>query len=244
MNLASSAILTYHSIDDSGSVISVSPRLFRQHMDMLAAAGTPVVPLQQVRITPGAVAITFDDGFCNFLDHALPVLVEHRFPATVFVVSDYCGKQNDWPSQPRGVPCLDLMDWADLRDLPRHGIALGGHSATHAPLTGIWGDLLRREISDSRTMIEELGGAPITTFAYPYGGVNESVRRVVASEYRLACGTSLRLTEPGDDAFDLPRIDAFYLKKGWTVRNLFGPPGRAYLRARGWMRSARVAVAR
>src|SRR6202043_11676 len=99
MTSGESAILTYHSLDDSGSVISVPPALFRRQMDFLAASGIPVVPLNEVMKRPGSVAITFDDGFRNFADHAVPVLERHRLPATVFVVSRYCGLTNDWPSQ-------------------------------------------------------------------------------------------------------------------------------------------------
>jgi len=67
-------VLTYHSLDNSGSVISLSPGLFRDQMQQLADAGVPVVPLPMVDSVSGAVAITFDDGYQNFLEHALPVL--------------------------------------------------------------------------------------------------------------------------------------------------------------------------
>jgi peptidoglycan/xylan/chitin deacetylase (PgdA/CDA1 family) len=243
MNIVSSGILTYHSIDDSGSVISIPGEVFRLHMSMLRDSGTPVVPLDQLHTTPGSIAITFDDGFRNFLHGALPVLRHHGFPATVFVVADYCGKRNDWPSQPPGIPALDLMDWAELREIVRHGISLGGHSATHPRLTAVSDDRLRRELVASRAKIEDRTGVALTAFSYPYGESDEHVRRQVAREYRIACGTTLRFLQPNDNPLDLPRVDAFYLQNPWTMRNLLGPGGRAYIRARGWMRSARAAVA-
>ena len=67
-------ILTYHSIDDSGSVISVSPAQFRRHMQILTEKRIRVVPLRDVQATPGAVALTFDDGYRNLVEHAAPVL--------------------------------------------------------------------------------------------------------------------------------------------------------------------------
>jgi peptidoglycan/xylan/chitin deacetylase (PgdA/CDA1 family) len=243
MAIASSAILTYHSIDASGSPISVSPAMFRLHMAMLAEAKIPIVPLDQLCTTPGSVAITFDDGFRNFTEHALPVLRNHGYPATVFVVSGYCGKRNDWPSQPSGIPVLDLMDWAELRDIVPHGISLGGHSATHARLTGVSEDQLRREVFDSRARIEDRTGVSLIAFSYPYGDVDGYVRRHVARSYRIACGTSLRYLEPGDDMRDLPRLDAYYLQNGLAMRKLLSPGTRAYVRARGWIRTARTAVA-
>ena len=243
MAIASAAILTYHSIDESGSPISVSPAMFRLQMAMLAEAKIPIVPIDQLCTTPGSVAITFDDGFRNFLTGALPVLREHNFPATVFVVSDYCGKRNDWPSQLSGIPVLDLMDWAELRDIVPQGISLGGHSATHARLTGVSDDQLRREVFDSRAKTEERTGVHLAAFSYPYGDVDGYVRRHVARTYRVACGTSLRYLEPDDDLRDLPRLDAFYLQNGLAMRRLLSPGTRAYIRARGWIRNARTAVA-
>src|SRR5271157_5964061 len=126
-----SAILTYHSLDDSGSVISIQPALFRRHMEFLAESGVPVVPLDQVLGRPGSVAITFDDGFRNFADWALPVLDRHQLPATIFIVSQYCGQMNDWPSQSgAGVPRLPLLSWGELAALPAL-VSVGAHTATH-----------------------------------------------------------------------------------------------------------------
>ena len=86
-----SAILTYHSLDESGSVISMPPALFRAQMECLAESPSKVVPLAEICDRPGAVAITFDDGFANFAEYAAPVLERLSLPATVFVVSGFCG---------------------------------------------------------------------------------------------------------------------------------------------------------
>ncbi len=82
-----SAILTYHSIDSSGSIISVAPTLFQAHMEVLAGSRIPVVPLAEIQRRDGCLAITFDDGFENFESAALPFLEKYAFPATVFLVT-------------------------------------------------------------------------------------------------------------------------------------------------------------
>ena len=66
------AILTYHSLDDSGSVLSTAPRLFAEQMHILHEQGVRVVPLEKALLGSGSatepcVAITFDDGFKNCL---------------------------------------------------------------------------------------------------------------------------------------------------------------------------------
>jgi peptidoglycan/xylan/chitin deacetylase (PgdA/CDA1 family) len=126
-----SAILTYHSLDTSGSVISVAPDLFRRQIECLLERNTLIVPLQQVFETPGSVALTFDDGFENFFRYAVPVLEKYNLAATVFVVSGYCGRLNNWPGQPKsGIPVLPLMTWDHLRQLPEN-IEIGAHTVNH-----------------------------------------------------------------------------------------------------------------
>ncbi len=237
-----SAILTYHSIDCSGSPISIPPHALRMHLDVLAGAGVRVAPLAEAAVVPGSVALTFDDGFRNFLDHALPMLEARHLPATVFVVSAHCGKHNDWPSQPAGIERRPLMDWADLRDLAKRGIVIGGHSVSHPDLTILDDAALRSELADCRARIEDRAGVAVEAFAYPYGLSDARVRSAAAAHYRLAVGTTLRFTGRGDDPFDLPRIDAYYLRHEWVVRRLFERGGGAYVRARGVLRSVRSAL--
>src|SRR5262245_38055173 len=130
---AASAILTYHSLDRSSSVISVEPDRFRRQMEQLAASGVKVVPLADVLTHEESVAITFDDAFGNLVDYALPVLERLALPATIFAVSGYTGRRNDWPSQPGGIPLMPLMDWTALRDLPPL-FSVGAHTVNHPDL--------------------------------------------------------------------------------------------------------------
>ncbi len=93
-------VLTYHSIDNSGSVISTGPETFRKQMQILADADFNVVSLktlgksllENAALPPKTIVLTFDDGFQNFYTTAFPVLNEYNFPATVFLITDYCGK--------------------------------------------------------------------------------------------------------------------------------------------------------
>ena len=82
------AILTYHSIDSSGSPISISEESFRGHIRFFGSGRVRVVPLAELAALPDetdAVTLTFDDGFLNFTSAVLPSLAHLGFPATVFV---------------------------------------------------------------------------------------------------------------------------------------------------------------
>jgi peptidoglycan/xylan/chitin deacetylase (PgdA/CDA1 family) len=241
MNSGRSCILTYHSVDASGSVISVSPRVFRDQMAWLAETGTRVVPLSEIQSTPAAVALTFDDGFQNFFEHVMPVLDQHRFPATVFVVSGYCGAANTWPSQPLRPPVgrIDLMSWSELEQVAKAGISVGSHTATHPFLTHLPEPEVEEELRSSRTMIEDRTGRSVITFAYPYGDSSAAVRRAAARYYSLACGTELAFVSSDSDSMELPRLDVFYLQRQFWFERLRTEYGAAYLAARRSLRRLR-----
>lgn len=234
-----SAILTYHSLDETGSVISIQPDLFQRQMDFLGESKIPVVTLDEALRTPRSVAITFDDGFRNFFEKALPALERHGFPATVFVVSDYCGGRNNFPSQPRsGIPDLPLMSWEELSSLPDF-IAVGAHTATHPDLTTLSVADCERELRDCRERLEQRLARRVNWFAYPYGASTSAVRSMAGRYFDLAVGTSLRFLTTGADAMDLPRIDTYYLRSKLGIERLFSGRGGAYIGLRHLMRKAR-----
>lgn len=230
-----SAILTYHSLDDSTSVISLAPEVFRGQMEWLAAQRIRVLPLQQAWQVPGAVALTFDDGYKSFLDHALPVLDRLGFPATVFVVSGLCGRRNEWIPPGQGLPLLELMGWDDLRRLPAT-IEIGSHTVCHSDLVRLPATEVERELRQSRTEIEDRVGREVTAFAYPYGISNSAVREAASRHYRLACGTLLGFSGPESDRWLLPRLDVYYLRSAFWFRRTWRSSGRAYLGFRALLR--------
>jgi peptidoglycan/xylan/chitin deacetylase (PgdA/CDA1 family) len=241
-----SCILTYHSLDSSGSVISIRPGVFRDQMEYLAEAGARVTPLQAVCTTPGAIALTFDDGFRNFFEHAFPVLQRFRFPATVFVVSGYCGGQNNWPSQPKnnGISSAELLRWSEVEELARAGIEIGAHTVTHPRMSLLSPQETEEELLRSRAAIEDRIGRPVRSFAYPYGESTPGVRAAVARHFDLACGTRLAYLSSASDPVDLPRIDMYYLQKPFWFEGLQSTRGSAYLGARGLLRALRQTLRR
>jgi peptidoglycan/xylan/chitin deacetylase (PgdA/CDA1 family) len=234
-----SAILTYHSIDDSGSVISMPPATFRRHMDFLAQAGISVVPLVQALTQPGSVAITFDDGFANLIDHAIPVLAQHNFPATIFLVAKYCGGQNNWPGQSYDkASVLRLMSWEQAAAL-HPAITVGAHTVNHPDLTRLNPAECERELRDCQTEIEQRIGRPARWLAYPYGSSSIQVQQIASRYFDLAVGTKLRFLPAHPNPMDLPRIDTFYLRDSFPIERLLTPVGSAYIGVRNLLRQLR-----
>ena len=179
------AILTYHSIDESGSPISIARDEFDRHVAWLASGQVKVVPLDRLASDPGPdlVAITFDDGFKNFALSAAPRLAERGLPVTLFIVSDRAGLTNAWGDRPApGIPNLELLTWDQIRQLAESGVAIGSHTRRHPRLTRLGPEQLDDELAGSADRIErELGSRP-RWFAYPYGDVDPEVSRRARSQ--------------------------------------------------------------
>ena len=246
------AVLTYHSLDDSGSPISIEPASFAAHVRWLASSSVRVVALETlVREVRGgddagdAVALTFDDGFANFGEHAAPLLAELGLPATVFVVSAHAGRTNAWGGTPDdGIPTLPLLDWQALGRLSECGIALGGHTRTHARLDALSGAALEDEIAGgAEDMVAQLGRRP-TAFAYPYGATSHDATRCVGRHFEVGVTTQFLPLGTGDDAVLLPRLDAYYFRRPDGLRHWGSVRFRAYLRVRATARAARAASRR
>ena len=240
-------ILTYHSIDDSRSVISVGPAAFRAHMQVLRDGGFTGIPLGRLldawdgraALPPKPVVLTFDDAFRNFAESARPVLASHSFGATVFAVAARCGGTNDWAGQLASVPRLPLLSAAELRELATAGFEIGSHGLTHAALDGLSPAEAEREVVGSKRALEDAVGRAVDVLAYPYGRAGASVRAVAAAHYRAACGVVLARARAADDRHALPRIDAYYLRRPRVFRMLGTPLGGAYLALRAAGRRVR-----
>jgi peptidoglycan/xylan/chitin deacetylase (PgdA/CDA1 family) len=237
------AILTYHSIDASGSVISVSPAVFEDHLRAIAQRRIEVVTLTELLRLPDsrdAVALTFDDAFTNFDTEAWPRLKARGFPATLFVPTRFVGRSNQWAELPGGgMPALPILDWSRLARLQEEGVRLGAHSRTHADLRTLDGGALAGEIEGSVEDVARETGQRPDSFAYPYGFWSRRAADAVRAAGLYGCTTELRLLDRRDDGGLLPRLDAYYLN-GPARLDLFGRWSfRTYVRLRGSVRAVR-----
>jgi peptidoglycan/xylan/chitin deacetylase (PgdA/CDA1 family) len=167
------AILMYHSVSDEREDdvhpyfrVNTSPAQFARQMEVLKASGWDVVPLAELATSPTnatrRVAITFDDGYEDFLSAAFPVLQQHGYAASVFLPTAYIG---DRPREFKGRPCLS---WSQVKELAKAGVEFGSHTVNHPQLHGLPEQILREEVYRSKQEIEERLGRAISSFCYPY----------------------------------------------------------------------------
>jgi peptidoglycan/xylan/chitin deacetylase (PgdA/CDA1 family) len=156
-----------------------------------------------------AALLTFDDGYRSLRHVALPVLRAFRYPAVLFVPSDFIGKTNafDEGTEPEEAIC----DWDDLRDLERQGVAIQSHGASHRALSQLAPAEREEELLRSRAVLEAGLDKAVEVFSFPYGdcgpdgwAVRQALRR---AGYRAAClygGGPVGL--PGADPYQLARV--------------------------------------
>jgi peptidoglycan/xylan/chitin deacetylase (PgdA/CDA1 family) len=168
-------VLCYHSISEANDPWCVPPGEFAWQVRWLARW-----------FRPGTVTLTFDDGYADFAD-AWPPVRSYGLPAVVFAVSGALGGLADW----EGANGLPLLSRGALRDLACQGVEVGAHSVTHARLSRLDAGRAREEMARSKAALEAVLGAPVHSFAYPYGEATPALARM-ADELGFARAFTMR----------------------------------------------------
>jgi peptidoglycan/xylan/chitin deacetylase (PgdA/CDA1 family) len=245
-------VLTYHAVDHGNGPLHVDPATFAAHLDCVVESGAAVVTVAELArslrdgdTSTRRVAITFDDGLASVARAAEPLLADRGLRATVFCVAGHLGGTSDWPTAIPGSPQLELAGPDELAALARRGWEIGAHGMTHMPLRGEDASVLDREIVASRADLERIAGAPVTSFAYPYGAdPSTAAAALVAATYEAACTTAVGVVGPGCDPHALPRVDAHYVRRPRLLRAALAGSLGPYLRARRLGASARRTLRR
>jgi peptidoglycan/xylan/chitin deacetylase (PgdA/CDA1 family) len=209
-------ILFYHRVSPERDELAVSPERFARQMRYLADEGHAVVDVLTAASMLGGrdperttVALSFDDGYLDVAEHALPVLAAHGFRATVFVAPAVIDGEATFGWYERQPP---LLDWDAIRTLDREGVlSFEAHSLTHPNLLQLGDDEAREEIAGSKTALEARLERPVEAFSYPAGLFGERERRyVIEAGFRAAVSCEPGVNEAATDRFALRRrqIDA------------------------------------
>jgi peptidoglycan/xylan/chitin deacetylase (PgdA/CDA1 family) len=216
---ASLPVLTFHDLDERPSVISFSPSLFRLGLAKLAEKGYRSLTLEQVAdiVVKGELfpdhsfGVTFDDGYRSVYEEAFPALQRYGIRATVFLT---VGKKASQKPDSR-LPSLSgrtMLAWREIREMHHCGVDFGAHTLTHPDLTRLVPAQIREEVCEGKTVLEDMLGVRVSSFAYPLGHYNHEIRRVVMNHFRCACSDKLGLIRKSSDLFALERVDAYYLR--------------------------------
>ncbi|MBC8473955.1 MAG: polysaccharide deacetylase family protein [Candidatus Omnitrophica bacterium] len=269
-------IFTYHKISSDSSnheYLTVPEDIFEQQIRFIKTNFKPVSMSEGLRILrqggPSGIyaAINIDDGYMDNYLHAYPVLKKYNMPATIFLTTDYIGKEHvfwwdrvfnvkkeryetdsinsmlmekgekeresfiDELEKEHSVtegprPCA-MLGWNEIREMNNGLISFGAHTKTHRNLCLLGDDEVRRELVDSKSIIEENLGQEVKEFAYPFGRLDGRIRRLTQEAgFKCARTTSGGLNTKDTDRFllnwigmdPIPKISLFSV---WVASNLF-----------------------
>jgi peptidoglycan/xylan/chitin deacetylase (PgdA/CDA1 family) len=166
-------VLYYHSIP------SKDRDAFAKQVEMLAQIARPVSVNDMPTLEAGKryAAITFDDGFEDAIENAVPELVKRNVPAVFFVTTGVLGEPAAWWPETAPERHRPIATAERLQQLPREWIGIGAHTVTHPRLSELDEAQAKREILESREKLEGLLGRRIETFSFPYGDFNDTLVR-------------------------------------------------------------------
>lgn len=200
-------ILVYHNLAPQAKgrlVIAVST--FEQQMRYLKREGYRVVSLADVvawmrlerQLPKKAVVLTFDDGYRAFREYAYPILKELRYPATLFVYTDYVGAGRN------------ALTWDELKALAADGFDIQAHSKSHTDLKrreresdAQYARRMKAELAEPLALFQRNIGRPTPLLAYPYGRVDDDLL-IKVREQRYAAAFTVR--REGSPSFVQPLL--------------------------------------
>jgi peptidoglycan/xylan/chitin deacetylase (PgdA/CDA1 family) len=213
----------YHKVNDiPDNPTTVPIGHFDEQLHQLAELGYEVVGLDAVLdyytlgvpLPPKAILITFDDGYRDTLENALPVLQDHGHPAVIFVPVAYMEDETPLPHEThlieRGTR-NPTLDWGLMRELDAGGVRVESHGIAHRPLAEVNLDEAVREIAVSKLKLEERLGRPVRAYAYVKGSeahfhpVHESILKQAG--YEIAFTSISRSNGPLTNPFRLGRYN-------------------------------------
>jgi peptidoglycan/xylan/chitin deacetylase (PgdA/CDA1 family) len=238
------SILMYHSLDESGSILSISPKVFAKQMAGLTEHGFHGISLKQAlehyklhKDWPTErVIITFDDAYANVYEYGIPTLAEHHFTSTIYAVAGYAGHTNTWSPLPPKMNESPLMTWQQLYDASENGMEIGSHSMTHPDLTKLPPEDVELELLGSRDLIQDRIGKPVDTFAYPHGRFNNVASDLASRTFTASCSMVLKRAS-NQPLHLLPRVDMFYIQSCEQLMKCVRGNLDGYLTLRRWKRN-------
>ena len=217
---ASVMVLCYHNIEDKSAMkaLTISIAEFERQLTAVKDNGFTVIGMQdflawrrgEKSIPSKSCVITIDDGWVSGYTNAWPVLKKFGYPFTMFIYIHYVGTGGK------------SLTWEQLAEMRDGGVDIQSHTYSHsnlrAPGTGVdaktkayvqndiktlgkegW---LRKEIFDSRKVLEEKLGIKVNALAYPFG-IHTAEARALVKEAGYEAGFTvygqrLNLSSPNE----------------------------------------------
>ena len=231
--------LCYHSVAAEGPpFITISPETLECQLADLRRRGFGSGRLEALpelaagrRPERPQAFLTFDDGYVDNFETALPVLRDYGFSPLIFVLPPYVdrGAAFDWPevaaARARYPQVMRSMSWAMVEEMAEAGVEFGSHTCSRPHLPGLGDEELGQELLDSRRRLRERLGR-CDALAYPFG---EWSPRVAAAAAAAGYSAAFSLPLGGQrtaSPLAIPRINVDHRDRGLRFRAKLAPASR------------------
>jgi peptidoglycan/xylan/chitin deacetylase (PgdA/CDA1 family) len=229
-------ILAYHRVNDwSEDALTVHPAIFRRQLEYLSRKYrvVPLAELVEVRMKgrrskDRLAAITFDDGYLDNYLYAFPILKDLDFAATFFLTAGLIGTGRLLPRDQgrENAEKNHLLDWEETMEMKRAGFTFGSHSLAHANLVSVSPEEARREINESKKILEARLQEPVVFFCYPFGSCSSEVKKMAGDAGYQAAFVTPSLRGAGfikrrlvpEDRYSLKRVGIYQHTNFWQFR--------------------------
>lgn len=205
-------VLMYHSVDYNKIFFTVKPEdfqkqtahLFKKKYSVISLARSVEMIKNKEKIPSKTLVLTFDDGFEDNYFNVFPILKKYNFPATIFLATDFIGKEKK--SESTGI-FLKTLHWEQIKEMHDSDlIDFEPHTCSHRELTKISLQEAVKEITESKKVLEDNLQKSCRFFAYPRGRYNRAIINILKENNFLAALT----VKPGRarttcDLLELPR---------------------------------------
>jgi peptidoglycan/xylan/chitin deacetylase (PgdA/CDA1 family) len=216
---ARTLVLTFHDIierrDAKALWFDCTSKEFINEIDWLEGQGAHFITLRQLylHLTTGSalpknpVAITFADNYLGFYNRAVPILIGHQIPATMFVHTGFVGSKVGRPK----------MSWRQLRELTKEGLVdIESQTVTHRSVADLDDSTVLKEFVDSRTQLSKQLGKPVNYIAYPNGSLDGRTAGLARKAgYVMGFSEKLMPAERAPSIFAVPRYVHTKYRQGW-----------------------------
>ncbi len=196
-------VLCYHSFATNSGRYAVNLNNFKQqirklqkHSDFVSIEDLSL-PLKSTR---SKVILTIDDGLVSVMD-ILPFTKENNIPVTLFVLSSpEKANRKELDTNEK------VLTWSQIKALHKAGWTIGCHSATHADFSVLSDSDIRREVVESKKILENKLGFSVDSIAYPKGHFSKQVTQA-ASEAKYKHGFTIEagVVESIKNNYEIPR---------------------------------------
>jgi len=213
--------LMYHMVNDEiDSKISVRGNSFIEQLDYLKKEGFKFLSISDaIDVISGkrkgdrrSVLITFDDGYIDNVEVALPGLISRGIPATLFVPSDFVGKSNRW--NPRANYDVRHLSWEQLREWVSAGCDVGGHTLDHLSMLRLNRKEIETTVVKNKIILEKETQQQVRSFAYPYGAFSQEAKEIVGKYFDIAFSVEEGSLNPKYDRYCVKRI---WVNPNWNI---------------------------